>query len=216
MSKDMNKFKVGDKVKVVDHKHGHFFTIGSTVTIVSHDALNGDYDCSDGNEAWYLREEEMELAEEQVLENAFDKAAEQFGATVVAKSLIEKETQMNAEQLREEIIRIDARIEEAKKDIENAQTERNSLVDKLREKGFEMVAIHATCGGCAKVTVMNVEIWDKLILTSDSLNGILKENSEVYIDEIDFEEGTTIPFYVKDIDTDLGDWVYLDDVKFKE
>lgn len=51
----------------------------------------------------------------------------------------EKETEMNAEQIRDEILRIDARIEEAKKDIENAEKERNSLVEKLREKGFEIV-----------------------------------------------------------------------------
>lgn len=48
----------------------------------------------------------------------------------------EKETEMTAEQIRSEIIRIDVRIEEANKDIENAQEERNSLVEKLREKGF--------------------------------------------------------------------------------
>lgn len=41
---------------------------------------------------------------------------------------IEKETEMNAEQIRDEILRIDVRIEEAKKDIENAENKRNSLV----------------------------------------------------------------------------------------
>lgn len=46
---------------------------------------------------------------------------------------------MTAEQIRDEILRIDLRIEEAKKDIENAQNERNSLVEKLREKGFELI-----------------------------------------------------------------------------
>ena len=45
---------------------------------------------------------------------------------------------MTAEQIRSKIIRIDARIEEAKKDIENAENKRNSLVEKLREKGFEL------------------------------------------------------------------------------
>ena len=50
----------------------------------------------------------------------------------------EKETEMTAEQIRNEIIRINSRIEEANKDIEKAQEERNSLVEKLREKGFEL------------------------------------------------------------------------------
>lgn len=51
----------------------------------------------------------------------------------------EKEKGMNAEQIRDEILRIDVRIEEAKKDIENAEKERNSFVEKLREEGFEIV-----------------------------------------------------------------------------
>ena len=57
----------------------------------------------------------------------------------------EKETEMaltnemTAEQIRNEIIRINSCIEEANKDIEKAQEERNSLVEKLREKGFEIV-----------------------------------------------------------------------------
>ena len=51
----------------------------------------------------------------------------------------EKETEMTAEQIHNEIIRIDSRIEEANKDIEKAQEERNSLVEKLREKGFTLI-----------------------------------------------------------------------------
>ena len=47
--------------------------------------------------------------------------------------------EMTAEQIRNEIIRINSRIEEANKDIEKAQEERNSLVEKLREKGFTLV-----------------------------------------------------------------------------
>ena len=47
--------------------------------------------------------------------------------------------EMTAEQIRNEIIRINSRIEEANKDIEKAQEERNSLVEKLREKGFTLI-----------------------------------------------------------------------------
>lgn len=50
----------------------------------------------------------------------------------------EKEKEMNVEQLRDEVVRIDKRIEEAKKDIENAEKERRVLVENLREKGFEL------------------------------------------------------------------------------
>ena len=122
--------------------------------------------------------------------------------------------EMTAEQIRDEIIRIDVRIQEAKKGIENAQNERNSLVEKLREKGFEMVTSRATAEGYAKPTQHNVELGDALILTSASLNGILSDGTEVHAAEIDYEEGTTIAFYVKD-EFGASDWAYTDHVKFK-
>ena len=201
---EKEKFKIGDTVVCIKSDTSNpGITEGSLYTILKLDSVPHD---------------ELGI----IVENDYGYRQFYYAHRFIKFYQIEKETEMaftstmNAEQIRDEILRIDVRIEEAKKDIENAQTERDSLVEKLREKGFEMLTSRTTCGSYAKVTEMNVEIGDKLILTSDSLNGILEENSEVYIAEIDFEEGTTAPFYVKDIDTGHGDWVYIDDVKFKE
>lgn len=138
----MSKFNVGDKIIPAKPEGNVHYDLTENKIYVVAGLTEEDYlirVVDDTGEEYTWNIDWFELAEEQVLENAFDKAVEQLGATVVAKSLIEKETQMTAEQIREEIIRIDARIEEAKKDIENANVERNSLVDNLREKGFEMV-----------------------------------------------------------------------------
>ena len=115
----MTKFKVGDKVRVTKCLHGHGFNINEIVEITRHNVVNQHYECYNDLDGWFLRETEFELYEE--------KETEMF--------LI---NEMTAEQIRNEIIRIDSRIEEANKDIEKAQEERNSLVEKLREKGFEL------------------------------------------------------------------------------
>ena len=57
----MNKFKIGDKVRVVDSLCGHGFDIGDVVMV---DKVNrGDYGCSKVGEVdtWYLTDGEMEL-----------------------------------------------------------------------------------------------------------------------------------------------------------
>lgn len=137
----MAKFKVGDKVVVVNEA-----------------SVYGNYDNGDEGiveevttPAWgYVRRTDGLLMnvywteikhskQSEVLSNAFDQAVEEVGEIFVAKSLIGKETEMNAEQIRDEILRICVRIEEAKKDIENAEKERDSLVEKLRKMGFEML-----------------------------------------------------------------------------
>ncbi len=108
----MIKFKIGDKIVVTKCICGHDFDIGEIVVIA--EVCTTDYLCIDNSgEGWHLIDTEFEIYEE-------------------------KEMEQTAEQIRNEILRIDARIEEAKKDIENAQNERNSLVGKLREKGFEL------------------------------------------------------------------------------
>ena len=116
----MAKFKVGDKVRVTKCLHGHGFNINEVVEIIHHNISYNGYECENNTDSGFLRDTEFELYKEKETEMALT-------------------NEMTAEQLREEIIRIDVRIEEAKKDIENAQTERNSLVEKLREKGFTLV-----------------------------------------------------------------------------
>lgn len=113
----MTKFKVGDKVRVTKCLHGHGFDIDEVVEIIHH--IN-DYECENNTDSWFLRDTEFELYEEKETEMALT-------------------CTMNAEQIRDEILRIDARIKEAKKDIENAEKERNSLVEKLNEKGFALI-----------------------------------------------------------------------------
>lgn len=146
----MSKFKIGDKVvPCYDEEYGgyHNYLVESevyTVTSVQYGLIDIDgvmtplavgygESCKfDWSEDWF------KLADEQLLSNAFDNAVEEVGETFLANSLIERESEMNAEQIRDEILRIDLRIEEAKKDIESAEKERNSLVEKLRERGFEL------------------------------------------------------------------------------
>lgn len=111
----MAKFKIGDKVVVVDARpsglKGDYYRNGDKgiVSSIEHER-HGHVTRDDG-------------VEMNVYWDEVD---------------FEKETEMNAEQIRDEILRIDVRIEEANKDIEKAQEERNSLVEKLREKGFEL------------------------------------------------------------------------------
>ena len=59
------KFKVGDKVTVIARLKGHFFNIGETVVITEEfsdadDPKIDHYECSNGSEAWYLNDDELE------------------------------------------------------------------------------------------------------------------------------------------------------------
>lgn len=128
------KFKIGDKVRVTECFHGHGFYIGEVVEIL---LVDEDYHCGNGSDYWYLRATEFELYEEKGTEMNLTNS-------------------MTAEQLRNEILRIETRIEEAKKDIENAEKERNYLVDKLREKGFELTDRAPTNSHSQKLSVGDI------------------------------------------------------------
>ena len=128
----MTKFKVGDKVRVTKCLHGHGFDIDEVVEIIHHNISHNDYECENNTDSWFLRDTEFELYEEKETEMALT-------------------NEMTAEQIRNEILHIDVRIEEAKKDIENAENERNSLVGKLREKGFELLEQRLQKGDKAKI-----------------------------------------------------------------
>lgn len=55
--------KVGDKVKVIDRKHGHEFEIGEVVTIIDkyfYDEYDFDYVCYFNNKKWHLRQYEFQ------------------------------------------------------------------------------------------------------------------------------------------------------------
>tara|TARA_B110000091_G_scaffold132059_1_gene141493 strand:+ start:372 stop:569 length:198 start_codon:yes stop_codon:yes gene_type:complete len=61
----MQKFKEGQKVKVIDREYGHDFDIGEIVEIIfaNKDAYYdaGDYKCSNGIDTWFLIDQEIEL-----------------------------------------------------------------------------------------------------------------------------------------------------------
>lgn len=116
----MSKFKIGDKV-IVTEKIGlddtQLYEVGSIgIVVKSMDGYKwGNVDFN-GN-----------------IEDVYRKEVKHYEETEMALT-----STMTAEQIRNEILRIGVRIEEAKKDIENAEKERDSLVEKLREKGFEI------------------------------------------------------------------------------
>ena len=123
----MSKFKIGDKVipvKIDDRFHPGLYE-GETYLVDNVKApclidIVGNFRGFAPSPAWGSKwpEEWFELADEQLIEKG--------------------NKEMTVEQIRNEILRIDVRIEEAKKDIENAETERSVLVEKLREKGFSL------------------------------------------------------------------------------
>ena len=61
----MQKFKDGQKVKVIANEYGHKFEIGEIVEIIfaDKDAYHGvgDYKCSNGIDTWFLIDQEIEL-----------------------------------------------------------------------------------------------------------------------------------------------------------
>lgn len=113
----MSKFKIGDKVVRVDSRGGweEEIPVGHCYTVLNVEEYFINVLTHHDN-GWLLSTR-FELYEEKETEMTVE---------------------MTAEQIRNEILRIDTRIEEAKKDVENAEKERDSLVEKLREKGFEL------------------------------------------------------------------------------
>lgn len=109
----MSKFKIGDVVVVVNAQstYNNYFS-GDAGVITEYD----------GSRACFV-----ERGGDGLIMNVYFTEIKHYG---------EKEKEMNVEQMRDEVVRIDKRIEEASKDIENAQKEREALVEKIREKGF--------------------------------------------------------------------------------
>lgn len=54
-----NNYKVGDKVKVVDRKHGHDFNIGEVCVI--DEVIDNHYKVKSSDDFWYLRDDELAL-----------------------------------------------------------------------------------------------------------------------------------------------------------
>lgn len=115
-----------------------------------------------------------------------------------------------AEQIREEIIRIDALIEKSKKDIEEVEKKRESLIEQLREKGFLLYGKEGMRRYVPPLSIEDVHVGDKLILTWWSYNGIIRYDSVVVVGDNDKSE---IPLFVRCIKSGKRDWVELENVK---
>ena len=175
----MSKFKIGDKVILVNDKDldANLLKVGNTYTVYN---STGDF---------------LMLTDGTFKEGCY--------AYRVIK-IKEENKEMTAEQIHDEILRIDARIEEANKDIENAQNERNSLVEKLREKGFEL-------GGTSN---QYIKIGDRVEITGWSKERHEKSHirRKGIIEKID---NTHIPFKVilDDENEDSNTWFEANQVK---
>ena len=190
----MTKFKVGDKVRVTKCLHGHGFDIDEVVEIIHHNISHNDYECENNTDSWFLRDTEFELYEEKETEMALT-------------------NEMTAEQIRNEIIRINSRIEEANKDIEKAQEERNSLVEKLREKGFTLAECHVEDKPSTKdiQTLDEVVVGESYIVTNNfgaaysSMTG-----RTVIVEEIDFDACDL--FIYATTEDGRSDWMHYQDL----
>lgn len=196
----MSKFKVGDKVTpIVCLQEGiHPYLVeGSVYTVV-----RAEFDS-----LAIVGTPSTDVADRGALNFwCFDWSEEHF-------KLVEENEEMTAEQIREEILRMDSRIEEAKKDIENAEKERSVLVEKLREKGFELSGkMQDRDCGYNVCTVDNVKEGDILILTEESWNNDIPSGSQVRVIKNDFSD---IPLKIKTLDGLYEDWTKIDTVKFK-
>lgn len=115
-----------------------------------------------------------------------------------------------AEQLREEILRTGALIEKAKKDIEEAENKRESLIEQLREKGF-LLYEKDSAGQCVtSFSVDDVHVGDHLILTGNSYSYLIQQGHMV---SVEVNDKSDLPFVVRCLSTGKRDWVKLEDVK---
>lgn len=91
--------------------------------------------------------------------------------------------EMTAERIREDILHIEKRIEEAKKDIASMEQEKNVLIEKLKEKGFVLV----------ETLVVVQEVTDDVIKLGDKVR-IVNEDYHDY----DCTQQTAVVFEIDD------------------
>ena len=197
----MNKFKVGDKVTPIalQQEGIHPYLVeGNVYTVV-----RVEFDLLD-----IVGTPPAGVADRGALNHwCYDWNYEHF-------KLVEENEGMTAEQIHEEILRMDSRIEEAKKDIENAEKERSVLVEKLREKGFQLFNAAPAEIGVTPVpcTVDNVKEGDILVLVNESWNSEIPVGSEVVVR---INDKSDVPLKVETLDGKYDDWTEIDTVKFK-
>lgn len=186
----MNKFKVGDKVICIETDEEEAatnnITYGKTHYVVGID--------KEGSEAeWLLH-----------LDDGTSACCYRFEPY--------EKTEMTAEQLRDEILRINSRIEEAKKDIENAEKEHNSLIGKLREKGFEIVKSDKTYDEGSQDD--NFKVGDRVEITGYT-RGRHDQSHIGMAGFIEIDDHSTIPFKVilDGEDEESNTWFEIDQIK---
>lgn len=185
----MNNFKVGSKVivvKKIDRNPEQKYEIGSVGVVI-----------------------ESKQGEEQGYVYFFNEHVEEvYWVEVVPYE--KGSAEQSAEQIREEILRIDTLIEKSKKDIEDAEKKRGSLIEQLREKGFLLYEKEGVCRCAPTLSVEDVHVGDHLILTKDSHNFRIQQGCIVSV-EVNDKSG--LPFRVCCLSTGNRDWVALEDVK---
>ena len=186
----MSYFEVGDTVERVDPFGGaSLVKVGDIVKVIETDTLeNEDYvrvtNSGNGESHWL--------------------SCKRF--KLVARKSMEK----SAEQIREEILRIDTLIEKSKKDIEEAEKKRESFVEQLREKGFLFYEKEGAFRCAPTLSVEDVHVGDHLILTKDSYNYLIRQGSIV---SVEVNDTSGLPFCVRCLSTGKRDWVKLENVK---
>ena len=129
----MSKFKIGDKVVPSPEYEGavstHPWLVDGAIYTITSVTSSGDW----------VNIEGVFTKQANPHTKGTDWSVDWFKLYEEKETEMALTNEMTVEQIRNEIIRINSRIEEANKYIEKAQEERNSLVEKLREKGFTLV-----------------------------------------------------------------------------
>ena len=168
----MSKFKVGDEVIVVKKiglNPNQKYEVGSIGVVIG-----SNPDCSWGYVYFNGHKEDVYWSE----------------VAIYKRDSVEQ----SAEQIKEEIFRINTSIEKSKKDIEEAEEKRKSLVEQLREKGFLLYEKDSAGQRCESLSVEDVRVGEPIILTRNSLNDYIPSESSVVVELNDKSE---IPFKVR-------------------
>ena len=177
------KFKIGDKVVRVDAGGGwdEEVLVGHCYTVLNEEIGYINVLSSDKYAGGWLMGVRFELYEE-------------------------KEKEINVEQLRDEVVRIDKRIEEANKDIENAQKERESLVEKIREKGFELTRNEDSSEDVEQNNIVGTGDTVRIVKYTPAFH-----DREVLAEVLTTDDSNR-PYYVK-TDNGFSFWCRVDEVE---
>lgn len=78
----MTNYKAGQRVVITENTNGHEFEIGQVVKLTFYDISSEEWEAEDGNDAWYLLEEEFSDA--GILYSSLDKHLNEPDETLLA------------------------------------------------------------------------------------------------------------------------------------